>query len=393
MILKEKSKIVIIGGGISGITLAENLRSARQDLEITIIEQENNPLYSKVLLPHFIDGRIPLEKVFLKNFEWYQKNNLEFLCGTFAEKIDAQNQFVLTSDQREIPYDKLILCTGGDVRLIDSNARGVTYLRTLDDAHQIISLINETKQKDNSAVVYGGGFIALEFINAFKKHNLQTTLAFRGQGFWTQTLKPELSAILENELAKNEIPILKEVSLDLKDQTELSEIYFSNGQTIQSSLLGIGIGITPDFSFLKETGLQTNKGVITDEYFSTNLPNIYCIGDLAEFYDSITNRHLITGNWLSAILQARQLAKNFLTEKSPFSAVTSYATKLLNLNLVFIGDTSLEESSEIKVELNNEKGIQLFERNGKTVGAVLIGDTKERMKITKAIQEKTLYEI
>ena len=82
------TNIVIIGGGIAGTTAAEEIRKANKDARITIIEQEFHPLYSRVLLPHYIKGKVPRERVFLKKPEWYAENNIELMGGVIAQSID-----------------------------------------------------------------------------------------------------------------------------------------------------------------------------------------------------------------------------------------------------------------------------------------------------------------
>jgi NAD(P)H-nitrite reductase large subunit len=392
MKLKNGAEVIIIGGGVAGTTTAETLCKLRPDLNLTIIERENHPLYSRVLLPHFIQEKIPLEKVFLKALNWYHDNKIEFMSGVQVEKIDSNNNFVLTSEGRELPYDALIVCAGGDVRLIESDARGIAYLRTLDDAHHVKALINEAKNNNATALAYGGGFIALEFVNAFKKHELKTILAMRGNGFWTSSMTTEISSLLEMELARHEVDLHKNTTIDL--ESNLSTLKLKGEKIENVGVVGVGIGIDVDNQLIKSAGITIKKGIVTNEYLETNIPNIFAVGDIAEFYDPVTETHLMTGNWLSAILQARSLSNNLATgEKKPFSAVTSYATKLLDLDLVFIGDTNIQ-NSEIKSKIQNDKeGIQLFTRNGRTVGAILLGNVKDRMKITQAIQDKKLYDI
>lgn len=393
MMLNQNSKIIILGGGIAGTTCAEDLRKANDKLDITIIERELHPLYSRVLLPHFVQDKIPLEKVFLKKESWYQENNINYMSGVYAENIDFTHQFVLTSEGRELPYDVLIIATGGEVNLLEQDARGLVYFRTLDDAQQIKSLIQEAKLNQGSATAFGGGFIALEFINAFKKHNLDTNLVIRGNGFWTKQLKPEVSMVLEDYLQKNDINFYKNTSVDIEDQLEISYLKLDSGEKISSSILGLGLGIRPDFTVFNNE-LKTNQGILTDQFLKTSLDNVYAIGDIAEFYDEITETNLMTGNWLSALMQARILAKNLVSEKpEPFRMVTSYATKLLDLDIVAIGNTNLKDAEDVII-YNTENGTyQIFNKDNRTIGAILIGSVKERSSITQQIQNKQKYEL
>ena len=66
---------IIIGGGVAGTTAAEELRKIDRTGEITLVSEEHEPLYSRVLLPHYLKGKIPRERVFLKKEAWYLISN------------------------------------------------------------------------------------------------------------------------------------------------------------------------------------------------------------------------------------------------------------------------------------------------------------------------------
>src|SRR5689334_1081140 len=98
------TQFVIIGAGIAGLSAAEEIRKRDPEASIVLISEEFHPTYSRVLLPHYIKGSIPREKVFLRSEAWYHEKNLELMLGVRVLGIDPQNKFVRTSDDREIPY-------------------------------------------------------------------------------------------------------------------------------------------------------------------------------------------------------------------------------------------------------------------------------------------------
>jgi hypothetical protein len=91
-------------------------------------------------------------------------------------------------------------------------------------------------------------------------------------------------------------------------------------------------------------------------------------------------------------MQGRHLGKRLATgERKAFELVSSYATNLLGKEIVFIGDTSIQAADNVLEYVQGGEARQLFERGGKTVGAILIENTKERAAITQAIKEQTKY--
>lgn len=390
-------RYVIVGAGIAGTTAAEQIRKIDQAADIVLIGSEQLPVYSRVLLPHYVKGKVEREKVFLKKGYWYEEHAIEFMMGVHATKIDTVNQFVETSEGREIPYDKLLITTGGEVNLIPEDKRGVSYFYTLSDADNLLDLIQQTLQKPESerhGLVYGGGFLALEYVNAFAEYGIHTTLLMRSKGFWSRFLSEDCSDILIAHAKQKGIDVLTGVErFSLQGADDLEGILLADGRELPADILGIGIGIHTDYSLFEDAGIETRGGVLADQFLQTNVPNVYAAGDIAEYQDPIVGRQLSYGNWMNAQMQGRAVAKTMTGEATEFNLVSSYATNLLGLEIVFVGDANLKHADKV-VQLHRTDGeaIDVYERDGRTVGAVLIGNVKERMAITQAIKEQKRYE-
>src|SRR3989344_8639659 len=111
----RRVKYLIIGNGICGVTAAETLQGKDVNASIAIIDQENNPLYSRVLLPNFIEGKIIREALFLRDEAFYKKNNITFFGGETAVKLLSDENKVYLASGKEIKYKKLLLASGGHI--------------------------------------------------------------------------------------------------------------------------------------------------------------------------------------------------------------------------------------------------------------------------------------
>ena len=282
------------------------------------------------------------------------------------------NTFVGTSDGREIPYDKLLITTGGDLRTIDDHRREVCYLRGVDDADHILQRARELKPGD-AAHVYGGGFIALEFINAFAHFDLNTTVSMRGDGFWSKTLGDHAKSLMAKQLADHDV--------------ELKTLITADQFSSDAQIIGVGIGMDCSMAFVKDAGIEVDRGIIANEYLETNVKGVYTAGDIAQYQDVTVGRSMIAGNWMNALMQGRTVAKTLLGDRTRFELVSSYATNLLGLEVVFVGDTNRGAADDVIVHTQeDDASLELFVRDGKTVGAILIGETKPRQAITNAIK-------
>ncbi len=381
---------LIIGGGIAGTTCAEELRKLDASAEITIVSEEPHRLYSRVLLPHYLKGKIPRERVFLKPADWYERNRIEWLPGLRAEKFDVGNRFVLLSDGRELPFDKLLIATGGDVKTLREDCRGVSYFRTLDDADHLLQLMAD--RSSNEAVVFGGGFIACEFLNFFAHAGLSTTLALRGNSLWSRTLGSESQALVNAHLTSQGVVLMKETAFDgIAGSPDLASVSLrcpEGRRNLPCSILGIGIGIAPDISWVREAGIDIGTGVRTNEFLETNAPGVFAAGDAVEFFDVTVGRHRVVGNWMNAMTHGRVAARNMLRQREAFRLVSSYATNVLGLEVIFVGDADREQADEVRVFGSAADGgvTEVFLKQGKASGATILGRNRDRAPLTKAIE-------
>ncbi len=375
-------RYVIIGGGIAGTTTAEELRKLDSSSEITLVSEEQHQIYSRVLLPHYIKGKVPRERVFLKKENWYSEQNIDWMPGVLAIHLDTKNKFVALSNGREIEYDKLLIATGGEPRLLFENNKNVSYLRSLSDADHLLELLNGHSDSCRGEI-FGSGFIACEYINLFSHFGLPTRVSFRSEHFWSRILDREPGELINQHLEKNGI-----VS---RNNFVFPETLIDSAKS--DSIFGIGSGIEPDFSWLNESGIEIKSGIRANEFLETNITDVFTAGDVAEFYDVIVDRHVKVGNWMSAMAQGRVVAQNMFGNKTVFELVSSYATNILGLEVIFIGDVSKEASDEVRLIGSIEDGgiTQLVGRKGQLVGAILLNRNSDRATITNMIKNRQVF--
>lgn len=385
---------LIIGGGIAGTTTAEELRKRNASANITIIEQEPHRLYTKVLLAKYVTGDLDRERLFLKKPEWYAEKNIELMSGARVLKIDAKNKFVLTSEDREVPFDKLVIATGAEPRMLDIDMRGIAYFRTLDDAEVLKSLIAELQSKpkeEQRMIIVGGAFISMEYIHIAQAFDIPVTMILRSGGFWSKVISKESQDLLLDKARELGVDVRTNETFEILGENEFEGVKLSSGDEIRGSILAVGTGVMSDKGWLEESGLKVGTGLISDSELKVS-EDIYTVGDICEFNDGIMERQMHIGNWTNAIQQGRSVAQSLDGDASDYQFVSSYATRLGGIEITFIGDTDRSVVDEVRRQVVGDAVLELFDRDNRTVGAVILGFTKERAVITKAIQNKELYE-
>ncbi|HEY4478442.1 MAG TPA: FAD-dependent oxidoreductase [Candidatus Paceibacterota bacterium] len=390
--MAESYKYLIIGGGASGTTAGETIRQKDSESSIAIVSDEAHALYSRVMLskPNFFLEKIPFDQIFLKGDEWYKKNKITFINNETTISLDKANKVVTLSSGKKVSYEKLLVATGVRARpwnVPGADKKGVYSLRTLEDGKAIIDAIKTAK----TAICIGGGFIGFEMADLMKLAGLDTTMLLRESYFWEPTLDRASGDMIEKALEKTGIIIKKNAEVaEVIGGNNVEGVILKDGTKMQCEIVIAGIGVIPaSLDWLKEAGININKGIIANEYLETDTPNIWTAGDIAEYKDIILEESIQLGNWVNAREQGRIAALNMVGEKTPFKFVSFYTTQGVDINIAFIGDSRpLPDRIVIQrgsPEINSCARILIVGKE--LVGVTMINRTSELTSLAKIIEK------
>jgi NAD(P)H-nitrite reductase large subunit len=383
---------LIIGGGIAGTSAAETIRKNDSKGSIAIVSDEPYELYSRIMLskPPFFLEKIPFDKIFLKNEEWYSENNIDLLKGEKAIKLNADKKTVKLENNNKIQYKKLLLALGAHARPYDipgSDKKGIFPLRMLDNAKAIM----EAKKTAKKAVAIGGGFISFEVSDLLKKSGIDVTLIIREPYFWQKMLDETSGKIVGNAIEKAGVKTLynSEVQEIIGDE-KVEGVILKDGTKIECDMIICGIGVICPNEWLKSSNIELGRGIIANEYLETSLPDVWTAGDAAEYKDVILDEHIIMANWENATEQGRTAGLNMIGKHEIYKHVTFYATHGFGLNIGFIGDARPAKGREIisRGSFESNSYAELIILNDKIIGASLINRQQEINPIKKLIMGK-----
>ena len=386
---------LIVGGSAAGTTAAETIRTNLSDSSITIISDENYEQYSRVLLPHYIRGKVAREQVFLKKSEWYQERKIELVKGVRVEGLDTGGKKVGLSNGEEYHFGKLLIAIGADVikwSVPGSDKTKVLYMRTIEDGDEIVKVASQSKK----AIVIGGGFIGLEFASCFRMNGVSdVTVLVLEPYFWSGKLDNKSSRVLVSTLEKNGVKVLTNEEVDHFDYSNnQSKAVTKSGKVFPFDAVGVGIGIKSDLSWLEGSGVKINRGVLTNEYLQTNVADIYAAGDCAEFYDVIFERQHIVGNWANATSQGLAVGKTMGGVKTVFETASSYSINFFDGSCSFIGVTDEKFADEVvsRGSVENGKMTRIFVKTMggvmRVVGATVINSVADVSPLTMVVKSK-----
>lgn len=393
-----KKDYLIVGGGIAGTIAAEFIRMNDPAGSITIVMEEPERLYSRVMLPYYLRDKIPFERLYVRNQKHYEEKNIQLLKGIRVGKVNTQNKTISLFDKEEIGYNKLLIASGGKVNRLSipgNDLNGVTYLRTTSDVKNVKDLMNKAK----SGVVIGGGFIGFEYAQSFVHAGLETTCIIIEPYFWNHLVGENSGKLINKILEKNGVEVINnsEVSEFVGDGS-LSSVKLKNGREVSADVAGVGVGIHMELSHLKDSGLDINKGVVTNEFLETNTQDVWAAGDIAEFRDVLFDKHHLMGNWSSAAAQGKVVGPNMVAgwsdksggKREQFVTVSAYTIPIFDGTFTFLGDSEVSKDTELVERGSIEEGklVQIHIRHDSVVGASLINSPADRSPISELIKSR-----
>ncbi len=400
----KKTDYLIVGGSAAGTTAADTIRNLNPNATITIVTEEDYPQYSLVLIPHYIRGKIGREQVFLKKPQWYKDKLIELIKLTKVIGLNSERKTVTLSNGEEIQYGKLLITVGGKVipfNVPGADAKNLFYMRTIDDADRIVKVASQSQR----ALIIGGGFIGLEFASCFAKNGvLDITALVLEDYYWQGKLDSQSSKVIAEVLTKNGIKIETKVSVDHFETKEgmITAAIAKDGRRFEADAVGVGVGIRSDLSFLEGSGLKFDRGIVTNEYLETNLPDVYAAGDCAQFWDSVFEREHMLGNWANATSQGLVVGKTMAHstgsgqagEKTMFKTASSYSINFFSGTCSFIGVTDEKFADNIVIRGSAAGGkisrifVKKYGQISRIVGATVVNNVGEVAPLTTAIKSK-----
>lgn len=383
----QKFDYLIIGGGAAGTTAAETVRQADPNASIAIIDQEGQRLYSRIMLADLAKGGKTEEQITLRRSDFYQDKQISLVFDK-AIKLDPKAKTVHTVQGTIFNYNKLLLATGAKVRpwnVKGANLKGVVQLQTLADAQTVRELSEEAEK----AVVVGGRFIALDFINIFLALGLEVTALVREEHFFEPVLDETGARILHRILEDAGVKIKTEIEcVEVIGDNRVAGVKLNDGSEVPVQIVGVGIGVERNLELARMAGIKTNQGIITDQYLKTNRPDIWATGDCAEVINPESGEAALLGTWTNAVVQGRIAAFNMLGKPTAFAEVSSYTMELPgDKKISVVGDCEPAGKETVvrhQTELEYER---IFLKDGRIVGATLVNYPADLPVLTDLIKK------
>ncbi|MBE3581336.1 MAG: NAD(P)/FAD-dependent oxidoreductase [Thermoanaerobacteraceae bacterium] len=379
-------RYVIIGNSVAAVNACQGIRELDREGTITIISAENYYAYGRPLISYWLEGKTDFEKMPYQPVEFYQKNKINVLLGKKAVGLDVNRREVKLDDGSSLPYDRLLIATGGQAivpPLTGLTAEDYFTFLTYDDVLRLARRASPGKE----VVVLGAGPSGLKAMESLVTRGARVTLVELASRIWSLVLDREAAALITRFLEEQGVTvILQDTILGGRRNNEgRLELDLQSGRQLTCDILVVAIGVRPNTELLeKVAGVNLNRGVVVDEYLSIGLPGIYAAGDVVAGGPPLLPH---------AARQGRIAGRNMAGGREKYIAGPAYnALGFLGLHTISIGISAPEpeEGYEILAEKREEGRIyrKLVLDNNRLVGALFINEFDRAGLYRRLIEEQ-----
>ena len=331
---------VIIGGGLGGAKAAEALREKDFDGQIIVCAEEDHLPYERPpLSKEFLAGKKSLDDFTVHDSAWYRENEIDLRLNARVLSVDRAAHTVELPDNTRVEYDKLLLATGSRSRRLPipgSDAAGVHYLRTFEDA----SALNSALAEGSSLAVVGAGWIGLEVAASARQRDVNVTVV--------ETAKLPLVGAVGEEVGAVFAALHRDHGVDLRLDSEVEEITTADGKatglrlgdgsSVAADAVLVAVGAQPNIQLADQAGLSTGDGgVLVDASLRTNDHDIYAVGDIAAAEHPLFGSRIRTEHWANALKQPAVAAAGMLGEKAEYTELPYFFTDQYDLGMEYAG--------------------------------------------------------
>jgi 3-phenylpropionate/trans-cinnamate dioxygenase ferredoxin reductase subunit len=338
--MTNSTTFVIVGGGLAGANATEALRDKGFDGQIVFFaEEEQLPYERPPLSKEFLAGKSSLGDFTVHDSGWYRDHDIDLRLGARVAALDPSGHSVTLPDGTAVGYDKLLLATGSRSRRLPipgSDAAGVHYLRTFEDASALDSALRD----GSSLAVIGAGWIGLEVAAGAHQRGANVTVV--------EAAKLPLMAALGEEVGTVFAALHRDHGVDLRLGAQVGEITtadgkatglkLANGSTISSDAVLVAVGAQPNIELAQGAGLSmSDGGVAVDASLRTSDPDIYAVGDIAAADHPLLGARIRTEHWANALKQPAVAVAGMLGTPTQYTELPYFFTDQFDLGMEYAG--------------------------------------------------------
>jgi nitrite reductase (NADH) large subunit len=376
------SAVLVIGGGIAGQAVCEELRRRDADVPLTLLCGEPRLPYDRIALSQLLGGELTAEDLRLRPCEWYTDRAIDIRVGVRADWLRPDRGLCGLSDGSLVGFERAVVCTGSDPLvppIPGVELPGVQLFRGPEDCTKIAAAARAARR----AVVIGGGLLGLEAARGIAALGCETAVVHLLDRLMERQLDARAASLLAPAMEELGVTVLleRDTTALLGDGDGVRALQFADGSELEADLVVISIGIRPHVELARESGLEVKRGVVVDDRMVSSHEAVLAVGECAE------HRGVVHGIVAPIYDQAAAAAATVAGGDGLYQgSVPSAKLKVMGVDLVSVG--AAEGAREIVVadEAQGSYRKLVVDGEGVATGAVLLGDVRGHELLLEAVR-------
>jgi NAD(P)H-nitrite reductase large subunit len=361
-------KHLILGAGAAGISAARRILKEKPNDEIVIIS-EDREVYSRCMLHKFIAGERDAESINFINDDLLEHKNVSWIRGKTITRLDGNTKTVYAGDEKLASGDTILIATGsnsvtppiGDLR----TAKNAFGLRHLSDARAIVE---KAKTVETIAII-GAGLVGLDACYALLELGKKITVIEMAPTALAINMDGHAAEAYQKKFEEKGVTFLlarKVTGTKSDGGGNITAVELEGGDSVPCDMVVMAVGVRPAIGFLEGSGVNTDRGVVVDDYLATNVPGIYAAGDVAG----------LSGIWPNAQKQGEYAAYNMTGSKWVYDDrfAIKNTVNFFDLLTLSVGAIAPQEGDEVLVREDRNNYRKLILREGAVAGVILQGE-------------------
>jgi len=379
--------IVVIGGGIAGQTLCENLRERDTDVPVVLLCAEPHYPYDRVQLSDLLVTDGDVGELQLRPEEWYADHGIDIRLGARVASIDTITQTVVVEGGEELEYHKLALATGSQPVMPPIPGLELPGVHPYRDPEHCEAIRAAASGEVDHAAVIGGGLLGLEAARGIQAQGCSVTVVHILDRLMERQLDAEAAGLL--------LPAMQELGIDVQFERQTARVLgteraegleFKDGERLDADLVVVSVGIRPEKELAELAGIDCSRGILVDDRMRTSsdgviAEDVVAIGECAE------HRGKVYGVVAPIYEQVKVAAQTLLDrEGEEYTGSIPWAKlKVAEIALVSIGEVEAERAAAT-LDSSAREYRRVATVKGRATGAILMGNTRGTEVLLEAIR-------
>lgn len=390
--------VVVVGAGLAGLRAVEALRGGGYDGRLTVVGEESHRPYDRPpLSKKVLSGEWEPDRAALRQPDQFDDLGVEWRLGQRATGLDTDARSLTLADGERLGWDGLVLALGAVPRQLplDAELEGVFTLRTLDDS---LSLRAALDAGPSRVVVIGAGFIGAEVASTARAKGVDVTVLEALPVPLARGLGPVMGAACAALVRDGGVDLRCGVSVEAlvgDGDGKVAGVRLATGATIDAEVVVVGIGVTPDTTWLQGSGLTLGDGILCDAELGCGPPGVVAAGDCVRWPSAYAGEAVRVEHWTNAAEQGAHAATTLLAraagdEGVPYHSVPFFWSDQFGHRIQMLGHAKPSDDVEVVHGTPDQhRFVALFARDGRLTAALGVDSPRLLMPFRQLLAHGT----